>query len=318
MPGFKVALGRLSTVDPALQAEKLVASEIAGLTGELPEHEPVAARLPSGGVADFRFPADRLGHSGRFFLVEVKSLHDVASGARHWLVDFAINHPDTPKTWPARNQWTRAGERRLRELGVTPAELTSLDALRNLISNHRLRAVAKTGGQVYQLASDANQVAVMILFGSNATTNIALRWPAHAVTHSFPGVVPESLGSQAVAFYPGEDGRPSVAQDVRASLAKKFAGYSGPDACLAVVVSDTDSEDSWSALLNAQVSYPVDGSEPVFKIAEDFAVPGAVIAVRARQVNGQPVWSYRTAGSIDTAESFKDICLAALRRWPAV
>jgi hypothetical protein len=304
-------------VDPGLQAEEFVASEIASLTGKAPEHEPAAARLPSGGVADFRFAAQALGDTGRFVLVEVKSLHDIAAGARHWLVDFAINHPDTPKTWPPRTEWTNAGERRLRALGVTPAELTSPDALRNLTSNQRLRALAKAGGQLYQLSAAANQFAVMILFGSKATTNAALRWPANAVNGAFPGVVPEALEQRAVAFFPGEDGRPSVARDIRASLAKKFAGYSGPDACLAVVVSDANGEDSWSALLDGQVGYPVDGSEPVIQIGEDLVVSGLLVAVHAQELTDQPRWSYRTARSIDTAESFKEICLAALRPMPA-
>ncbi len=285
--------------------------------GRTPEHEPETAQLPSGGIADFRFPVDDLGYPGRFLLVEVKSLHDVASRARHWLVDFAINHPDTPKTWSSRTEWTSAGERRLRELGVNPAELTSLDALRNLTSNKRLRALTDRGGQLHQLASAANQFAVMILFGSTAITDAALRWPAKAVNGSFPGVVPESLKPQAVAFYPGEDGRPSVARDIRTSIAKKFADYSGPDACLAVVVSDADREDSWSALFDGQLCYPVDGSEPVFQIGEDFAVPGLLVAVYAQQPRDQPRWSYRTATSIDTTESFKEICLTALRGLPA-
>ena len=86
-------------MDPGLQAGELIASEIADLTGETPQHEPEAARLPSGGIADFRFPADSLGDPGRFLLVEVKSLHDVASGTRHWLVDFAINHPTRDEGW---------------------------------------------------------------------------------------------------------------------------------------------------------------------------------------------------------------------------
>ncbi len=311
-------LGRFSNVDdPGLQAERFVASEIAGLMGTTPEHEPDGSRLPSGGVADFRFPVARLGHPGRFLLVEVKSLHDLTSATRHWHIDFVINHPDMPKAWPARTEWTSAGERRLRELGVNPAELTSLDALRNLRSNKRLAALAARGGQLHQLAATANQFALMILFGSKATTSPALRWPTKAVNGSFPGVVPQSLQVQAVAFFPGENGRPSVARDIRTSLEKKFAGYRGVDACLAVVVSDTDGEESWSALLNGQPAYPVDGSAPVLKIDQDFLVPGLLIAVHAQEPGDHPRWSYRTAGAINTAASFEDVCLVALGGSPA-
>jgi hypothetical protein len=299
-------------VDPGSQAEHFVASEIADLTGEVPEHEPTAARLPNGAVADFRFAVDGLGHPGRFLLVEVKSLHDLASGTRPWLVDLAINHPDTPKAWPARTEWTTAGRRRLRGLGVEPAELTSLEALRSLISNERLRTLASRGGDLHRLAIDANQFAVMILFGSTATTDPNLRWPKAAVKGSFRGVVPKSFEPRAVAFFSGEDGRPSVARDIRTSLAKKFAGYDGPDARLAVVVSDANREDSWSALLEAQLGYPIDRSEPKLQIGQDFIVPGLLVSVHAQEPGEQPRWSYRTAGSIDAARGFKEICLAAL------
>jgi hypothetical protein len=304
-------------MDPGTQAEEFIASEIAGLVGEPPAHEPAAARLPSGGVADFRVSADGLGVPGRFLLVEVKSLHDLASGTRHWLVDFAINHPHAPKTWPPRTEWTSAGERRLHELGVAPAELTSLEALRSLTSNQRLRALADRGGQLYRLATDANQLALMILFGSTATKNPALRWPAKAVNGSFPGVITDPLENRAVAFYPGEDGRPSVARDIRASLEKKFAGYDGPDACLAVVVSDTDREYSWSALLDGQIGFPADGSEPVLQVGQDFDPPELLVAVHANEVEDQPRWSCRSAGSINTADSFREICLVALGGSPA-
>jgi hypothetical protein len=304
-------------MDPGKEAEQLIAAEIAALTRESPEHEPADARLPSGGIADFRFPVDSLGYPDRFLLVEVKSLHDLASGARHSLIDLVVNNPDTPKTWPARTEWTSAGERRLRNLGVEPSELASLDALRNLTSNERLRGLAGRGGQLYQLAIDANQVALMILFGSTATTDAGLRWPAKAVNGSFPGVVPESLKPQAVAFFPGEDGRPSVARDIRASLEKKFDGYGGSDSCLAVVVSDADLEDSWSALLDARLGYPLDGSEPALKIGQDLVIPGLLIAIHAQELVDRPPWSYRTAGSIDTAGGFKEICLAALGGSPA-
>jgi hypothetical protein len=312
-------LGRFLRMDPGRQAEQFVASEIAELTGEAPEHEPAAARLPNGGVADFRVLGDSLGHPGRFLLVEVKSLHDVTSGIRNWRVDSAMNHLDMPKTWPARTEWTRAGEQRLRKLEVSPAELTSPDALRNLTSNERLRALADRGGQLYQLAASANQFAVMILFGSTATTNPALRWPAKAVSGPFPGVVPESLRHLAVAFFPGETGRPSVGRDIRASLEKKFAGYNGPDARVAVVVSDTDREETWPALLGGRVSYRLDGSGPVLQVDRDFLVPGLLVAVHARELGDQPRWSYRAAGSVDTADGFEDVCSIALRaaRHPA-
>lgn len=303
-------------MDPSNEAEKLIATEIAALTGKPPEHEPAAAQLPSGSIADFRFPVDSLGYPGRFLLVEVKSLHDLVAGTGHWLIDFAINHPDAPKTWSARTEWTSAGKQRLRELGVAPTELTSMHALRNLTSNERLRALAGRGGKLYQLAIDANQIACMILFGSTALTKADLRWPATAVGGSFAGVVPEPLDPTAVAFWSGEDGRPSVARDVRASLQKKFAGYDGPDACLAVVVSDADRYDSWSALLEGNLRYPVDGSEAFFQIGQDLVVPGLLVAVYASERPDQPRWSYRTAGSIETAESFKDICLAAPRGSP--
>jgi hypothetical protein len=158
---------------------------------------------------------------------------------------------------------------------------------------------------------------LMILFGSAATTNAGLRWPAKAVSGSFPGVVPESLESRAVAFYPGEDGRPSVARDIRTSLAKKFAGYSGPDACLAVVVSDADGEDSWSALLNGQLAYALDGSGSAIQNGEDFVVAGLLVAVHAHEPWGRPRWSYRTARSINAAASFEEICQTALRGAPA-
>jgi hypothetical protein len=152
----------------------------------------------------------------------------------------------------------------------------------------------------------------MILFGSTATTDPALIWPKKAVNGSFPGVVPKSLEPRAVAFYPGEDGRPSVARDIRASLAKKFASYSGPDACLAVVVSDADREDSWSALLGGRLGYSLDASESGFQIGEDFVVPNLLVAVHAHVPADQPRWSYRGAGPISTAENFKEICITAL------
>jgi hypothetical protein len=37
-------------VDPGIQAEEFVASEITYLIGKPPMHEPAAARLPSGGI----------------------------------------------------------------------------------------------------------------------------------------------------------------------------------------------------------------------------------------------------------------------------
>jgi hypothetical protein len=299
-------------MDPGLQAEQFLAAEIAGLTGEVPEHEPAAAQLPNGGVADFRMRADRLGYPDRFLLVEVKSLHDVTAVTRHWLVDFAINHPDIPSSWPARTEWTSAGERRLREVDVTAAELTSPDALKKLTSNNRLKALAERGGHLYQLAATANQFAVMILFGSEAITNPALRWPAKAVNGSFPGVVPKSLEPKPVAFFAGETGRPSVARDIRASLEKKFSGYVGPDACLAVVVSDADRENTWAALLDGQLGYPIDGSAPTFQVNQDFYVPGLLVAAYTPEPPNEPRWSYRSTTSIDTAECFEDICLVAL------
>jgi hypothetical protein len=299
-------------MDPGNQVEELIAAEIAALTGESPEHEPEHARLPGGGVADFRFSANALGLIERHVLVEVKSLHDLAGRARPWMIDHLLNHPDVPKQWPARDGWSTAGERRIRELGVSPGDLTSLDALKSLTSLERLRGIADRGGQIYGLSVDANQIVTMLLYGSGATLTPGLRWPARAVTTPFPGLITKPLEPVAVAFFSGDGGRRGVGDDIRIGLERKFAGYDGPDACLAVVVSDTDREYSWAALLDGAVGYPVGGGEPVLRVDEAADLPGLVLAVHARESRDQSPWSYRTGETIENTESFEAICRAAV------
>jgi len=298
-------------MDPGRAAEELVAAEIAALAGEDPEHEPDGARLPNG-VADFRFPADALGEPGRHMLVEVKSLHDLAGRSRPWLIDYELRHPDVPREWAARDEWSAAGERRIRGLGMSPDELTSLDALRQLTSLERLRGIAERGGRIYSLAMDANQIAIMLLYGSTATLTPDLRWPKRAVSRPFPGLLTGPLDPIAVAFYANNEGRRGVADDIRLGLERKFGGYAGTDACLAIVVSDTDFEGSWAALLDGTVAYPIDGGEPVMKVNEPLEIPGLVLAVRSTEVGGQHGWSRMAGGMIEAADSFEAVCRAAL------
>jgi hypothetical protein len=298
-------------VDPGVAAEELIASEIRALTGEDPEHEPIEAKLPSG-VADFRFPADALGGRGRHILVEVKSLHDLVAPTRPWLLDYGLHHPDVPREWAPRDEWSAAGERRIRNLGVSPSDLTSLDALRVLTSIERLRGIAERGGQIYSLARDANQIAIMLLFGSAASLSPPVRWAERAVTRPFPGVITSPLDPIAVAFYGSNEGRRGVSDDIRLGLERKFRDYPGDDACLAVVVSDTDFEGSWAALLDGAVGYPIDGGEPVMQINRQIEIPGLVLAIRSREVGGNHGWSRRAAGLIERAENFEAVCHVAL------
>lgn len=276
-------------MDPGAAAEELIAAEIAALVGHDPEHEPDEARLPSG-IADFRFAADALGEHGRHVLVEVKSLHDLAGRSRPWLIDYELRHPDVPSKWPARDEWSSGGEQRIRRLGMSPEELTSLDALRYLTSLERLRAIAERGGRVYSLAMDANQIAIMLLHGSAATLTPSLRWPQKAVTRPFPGLVTGPLDPLAVAFWADNEGRRGVADDIRLSLERKFGDYAGVDACLAIVVSDTDFEGSWGALLDGKVGYPINGGEPVMQINQPIDIPGLVLG------GDRPRWAASTAG----------------------
>jgi hypothetical protein len=246
-------------------AEQVIAAEIAAITGEPPEHEPSKALLPSGGVADFWLPGAALDVSGDL-LIEVKSLQDVGAAPRPWDVDYVLNHPHVPSEWEARQGWSSAGERRIRRLGMEPGGLTSRAALTQLVSVDRLRGIARSGGEVYDLSAEAVQIAVMVLFGSGASLGQGLRWPARAVATPFPGVVSMPLAALAVADYTSNAGRRGVGDDIRASLARKFAGYDGADVCLAVVVSDAYGEDSWRGLLDATVGYPLDGSPPVLHV----------------------------------------------------
>src|SRR3979411_287350 len=117
-------------MEPGAEAEQLIAAEIAALVGSDPEHEPPDAKLPRG-VADFRLAADALGAQRRHILVEVKSLHDLAGRSRPWLIDYELRHPDVPDEWPARDEWSAAGEQRIRRLGMSPHHLTYLAAVRN-------------------------------------------------------------------------------------------------------------------------------------------------------------------------------------------
>jgi hypothetical protein len=299
-------------MDPGTDAENVIAREIEDITGEEPIHEPAAARLPSGGVADFHVTGRALG-SDRDLLVEVKSLHDVTAPTRPWLLDYALHHPDTPDRWPPC-RWSSAGERRIEVLGFRASDLTSLEALRSFVSVDRLRDVADRGGQLYRLSTEANQIATMILFGSDASLRPGLRWPARAVGTPFPGVISPPLDPVGVAFYPGSGGRPGVGQDVRAGLARKFEGFCGTNACLAVVVSDANAEDSWAALLDGAMAYPVDGSEPVLQVDTPFAVRGLTVAVCANEQAGRSRWSYLDMERVEMVESFDEICHAALAR----
>lgn len=302
-------------MDPGRAAEELIAAEITALAGEDPEHEPSEAGLPNG-IADFRFPADALGEPARHILVEVKSLRDLAGRSRPWLIDYELRHPDVPREWAARDEWSAAGERRIRGLGMSPEELTSLEALKELTSLERLRAVAERGGRIYSLAMDANQIAIMLLYGSTATLDPDLRWPERAVGAPFPGLVAGPLDPIAVAFYADNGGRRGVADDIRLGLERKFGGYEGLDACLAIVVSDTDFEGSWAALLDGTVGYPIDGGEPVMKIEQPLNIPGLVLAVRSSEIGGKHRWSRLAAGMIEAAESFEAVCRAALQSRP--
>jgi hypothetical protein len=298
-------------VDPGKAAEDLIAAEIAALTGQEPEHEPAAARLPHG-VADFRFPGDAFGEPDRHLLVEVKSLHDLAGRSRPWIIDYGLHHPDVPREWTARDEWSAAGEQRIRALGASPTDLTSLDALKRLTSLERLRDVAERGGHIYNLSMDANQIAIMLLYGSTAAVTPGLRWPARAITKPFPGLITGPLDPVAVAFYSNHEGRRGVADDIRLGLKRKFAGYTGADACLAIVVSDTDFEGSWAALLDGTVGYPIDGGEPVMQIDQALDISGLVMAVRSAEIGGQHSWSYQANKMIESAESFEAVCRAAL------
>lgn len=211
-------------MEPGAEAEQLIAAEIAALVGSDPEHEPTDAKLPSG-VADFRLTADALGARQRHILVEVKSLHDLAGRSRPWLLDYELRHPNTPDEWPARDEWSAAGEQRIRRLGMSPDDLTSLDALTDLTSLERLRGISERGGQVFSLATDANQIAIMLLHGSTATLNPSLRWPAKAVTKRFPGIVTgplEPLADTDVVGYPAPSRSTPRMKDV--SLERKFGG----------------------------------------------------------------------------------------------
>jgi hypothetical protein len=298
-------------MDPSIAAEQLIAAEIAELVGTDPEHEPNEARL-LGGVADFRFSVEALGAGQRHILVEVKSLHDHAGHSRPWLIDYELRHPDVPKEWSARDEWSAAGEQRIRRLGMLPEDLTSLDALIDLTSLDRLRGIAERGGHMYSLAADATQVAIMLLHGSTATLNPDLRWPAKAVTRPFPGLVTGPLDPLAVAFYAANEGRRGVADDIRLSLRRKFVGYSGTDACLAVVVSDTDFEGSWAALLDGKLGYPIDGGPPVMHIKEPFEIPRLVLGVRSVEAGGTHRWSRMAGGMIEVADGFEAVCRTAL------
>jgi len=175
----------------------------------------------------------------------------------------------------------------------------------------RLRGLADRGGRVYQMSAEANQIAAMILFGSSATLNPSMRWPAAAVSAPFPGVISAPLEAVAVAFYSGSDARHSVAADIREGLARKFAGYGGPDACVAVVVSDVSREDSWSALLDGAMGYPLDGSPPVLQVNAPFTVPGLLLALYAREPAGGQRWSYLDGEVAETVETLGDVCRAA-------
>jgi hypothetical protein len=303
-------------MEPGAAAEHLIAAEIAALVGSDPEHEPTGAKLPSG-VADFRLAADALGARRRHILVEVKSLHDLAGRSRPWLIDYELRHPDVPDEWPARDEWSAAGEKRIRRLGMSPHDLTSLDALRDLTSLARLRGISERGGHVYGLATDANQIAIMLLHGSTATLNPSLRWPAKAVTRPFPGIVTGPLDPVAVAFYAENEGRLGVANDIRLSLERKFGGYAGTDACLAIIVSDTDFEGSWAALLDGMVGYPVDGGPPVMQINKPIEIPGLVLGVRSVEIGGKYGWSRMAGGTIEAADSFEAVCRIALEVKPS-
>jgi len=301
-------------MDPGADAEALIAREIGGINGEQPTHEPASARLPSGGVADFHIAGRTLGSADRDLVVEVKSLHDVTAPTRPWLLDYALHHPDTPDCWTPRS-WSSAGERRIEVLGFRARDLTSLEGLRRFVSVDRLRGVADRGGQLFRLSTEATQIATMILFGSDASLRPGMRWPARAVGTPFPGVISAPLDPVAVAFYSGSGGRPGVGHDVRAGLARKFEGYCGTDACLAIVVSDADAEDSWAALLDGAMAYPVDGSEPVLQVETPFAVIGLTVGVCASEPTGRSRWSYLDAGKVEMVESFDEMCRAALVRF---
>lgn len=298
-------------MDPGTAAEDLIAAEITALTGEHPEHESKEARLPNG-VVDFRFAADALGEPARHILLEVKSLHDLAGRSRPWLIDYGLHHPDVPREWAARDDWSTAGERRIRSLGMSPDELISLDALKELTSLERLRGIAERGGRIYSLAMEANQIAIMLLYGSTASLGTDLRWPERAISRPFPGLITGPLDPIAVAFYADNEGRRGVGDDIRLGLERKFGKYTGVDACLAIVVSDTDFEDSWAALLDGTVGYPLDGGEPVMKIDQPLEVKGLVLAVRSAEIGGKHGWSRLAGGMIEAADSFEAVCRAAL------
>jgi hypothetical protein len=195
---------------------------------------------------------------------------------------------------------------------VSPRDLTSLGALRNLTSVERLRGIAKRGGHVYSLSRDANQIAAMLLFGSTASVGAPARWAEGAVTGPFPGVITGPLDPVAVAFYGNNEGRRGVADDIRQGLERKFRDYPGEDACLAVIVSDTDFEGSWAALLDGAVGYPIDGGQPVMQINQPIEVSGLLLSVRSTEAGGGSVWSYRAGGVIERAENFQAVCRAAL------
>jgi hypothetical protein len=197
---------------------------------------------------------------------------------------------------------------------MSPGDLTSPAALLDLTSIERLGNLADRGGRVYQLSAEANQIAAMILFGSNTTLNSSARWPAAAVSTPFAGVVSAPLEAIAVAFYSGPNGRHRVAADIRAGLARKFAGYSGPDACVAVVVSDVDREDSWAALLDGAMGYPLDGSSPILQVNAPFTVPGLLLALYAHEPSGGTRWSLLDGNAVETVETLEAVCRAAVAR----
>jgi hypothetical protein len=303
-------------MDPGADAEAVIAKLIEESTGIEPAHEPEAARLPSGGVADFRIPAGRFDAPGRHLLVEVKSLHDLAERTRPWWIDFFLSHRDTPSTWKARTEWSNAGAQRIRNLGYEPADLSSIQSLRDFASTERLAALSTRGGQLFQLTSEANQIVAMLLVGSTVRLSQKQRWADRAVTGEFPGLLHEEPELLAAAHYASDAGRRGVARDIRTGLARKFDGYDGYDAALAVVVSDADTEDSWAALLDAQVSYTLDGEGPFLSAAEQPVIAAALtLGVCATALGGQGRWSYLDTGAVEVVLNFEALCRSALTRW---
>jgi hypothetical protein len=81
---------------------------------------------------------------------------------------------------------------------------------------------------------------------------------------------------------------------------------------LAIIVSDTDFEGSWAALLDGRIGYPIDGGAPLMQINKPIEIPGLVLGVRSVEIGGKFGWSRLAGGTIEVAESFEAVCRSAL------